>query len=179
VIQDNRYSAEALGKFLDYLTEKGLLKQATAMSRKTAAMRILSVLDDADRLDLRKIDIDDVFNRFQNRAGSGFKPDSLATYKTRFSAALSDFLKWVENPAEFRTSVAPRSKGDADEAGTKKARSNLIGVSRRSTQPEMDGFVFPIPIREGVVVKISNVPSDLSKEEASKIAAVIQALAVP
>jgi hypothetical protein len=38
--------------------------------------------------------------------------------------------------------------------------------------------VFPIPIRENVVVRVHGLPFDLTPAEAKKIAAVIQAMAL-
>lgn len=37
--------------------------------------------------------------------------------------------------------------------------------------------VYPIPIRPGLIVRIANLPDDLTKAEAEKIAAVVMALA--
>jgi hypothetical protein len=39
-------------------------------------------------------------------------------------------------------------------------------------------IIFPIPLREGVVVQIHNLPMDLTAAEAQRISAVINALAV-
>lgn len=39
--------------------------------------------------------------------------------------------------------------------------------------------VFPVPIREGVTVRIQGIPHDLTPDEAAKIARVIVAIAQP
>mgnify|MGYP001573336483 FL=1 len=184
---ESKYSAQELYKFLDYASKKGLLKKNTATSRKIASMKILEILDDSDKTDLRNIDLDDVFNRFQNRSGSNFKPESLGVYKSRFKSALDDFMRWSENPSAFRPSVKSRTarSGEAQDGQQKNTKAATSSSRKRgsmsrpgvSTDLDVHGVVFPIPIRQGVVVKIANIPNDLTKEEASKIAAVVHALA--
>ena len=45
--------------------------------------------------------------------------------------------------------------------------------------PRSPHDIFPIPIREDLVVYLQNIPLDMSQAEARKIATVIQALALP
>lgn len=181
-MEQSKYSAIALARFLEYAADKGLLKRATARSRKIASMKILDTLDDDDKKDLREIKIDDAFNRFQNLASSSLKPDSLAVYKSRFTSALNDFLRWNENPATFRSSTVARSARTTEGDGSNVNRTRGSGMKEKkfgghSKTDRLTGLIFPVPIREGVVVNIANIPSDLTKEEATKIAAVVHALA--
>lgn len=182
-MEQQRFSSENLGQFLDFAAKKGLLRRATAISRKIASMKILGVLDEAERADLRTVNVEDAFHRFQNKHKNDLKPESLAVYKSRFTTALSDFLSWCDDPAGFRPSTPKRLKGLGG-GNTNLPRKNrgLPGRQDRVSdrwQPETnDQLIFPVPIREDVVVRIQNIPSDLTPEEAAKIAAVIQALAV-
>lgn len=183
---ENKFSERELLGFLDYLGDKGIIKQATAKSRKIAAGKILSALDESEKVDLRNLDKEQAFTRFQNKCGKDFTPDSLIAYKSRFFSALEDFLRWTENPAAFKpagTQRAARSGGE-QAASSKKAikalktipvpQGNTHGSPHEGGQP----LVFPIPIREGVVVKIHNLPIDLTKAESERICAVIKALSV-
>jgi len=186
---DKDYSEAALLNFLDYVSKKGLIKTATAKARKIAATKVLGALDSHEKLDLRSIDRASVFNRFVNKQGHGFTPDSLVTYKSRFNSSLDDFLRYVESPSAFRPGVLSRA------ARTPKENNESVkkGVSQgRNAPPSLDGLVnrqqppgdptkitFPVPIRPGVVVMISGLPDDLTNGEAQRIAAVITALAVP
>jgi hypothetical protein len=181
-MEQGKYSANALANFLEYAADKGLLKRATARSRKIASMKILEALDEDDKKDLREINIDDAFNRFQNLASSSLKPESLAVYKSRFTSALNDFLRWNENPATFRSSTVARSARTAEGIGGNVKRAHGGGIKEKkfgghTKTDHHTGLIFPVPIREGVVVSIANIPSDLTKEEATKIAAVVHALA--
>lgn len=184
------YSEQALSTFLDWLGDKGLVKQATAKSRKIAALKILSALDGHEKIDLRSLDRDATFQRFVNKLGSDFTPDSLVTYKSRFTSALEDFLRYKENPAGFKPGLSSRSarktKGSSDtgrkpsiSSKTKNSHSTDINQQQQHTTVDISKFVFPIPLRDGVVVQIHNIPSNLTAAEAERISAVIKALAIP
>lgn len=183
---ENKFSESGLLEFLDYLGDKGIIKQATAKSRKIASGKILSALDDHEKADLRHLDRDQAFTRFQNKWGKDFTPESLSTYKSRFFSALDDFLRWAENPAGFKPAGvqrAARSGGEQTESPKKsiKVLKSISAPQGNSNAGQHEGgqpVVFPVPIRESVVVKIHNLPLDLTKAEAERICAVIRALAV-
>ncbi|TND05750.1 MAG: hypothetical protein FD120_963 [Gammaproteobacteria bacterium] len=175
------YSLDALNKFFDFAAEKGLLKRNTALSRKLAANKILAVLDESEKADLRNADISKAFERFQNLQGTDYKPDSLQVYLSRLRTALSDFTSYVDNPAAYKPTGAQRAspKGKR-EADNKIAVKNEGGRAEQGTPDSHDSqhIVVPVPLREGLTVKISNLPSDLTAAEAGRLAAIIKAYAV-
>ncbi|HSH30234.1 MAG TPA: hypothetical protein VK971_10035 [Thiohalobacter sp.] len=187
----NDYSLENFNKFLDYVLDKGLMKPETAKGRKRAANTILGILEPEETQDLRSIDLDHVAHRFANLQGGSFKPASLKVYQTRTRSALTDFFQYVENPIGFKPSVAQRtrkSSGDGKKSD-KKQQGKPKNVTPQQPAPPNpnelhdktdthDKLVFPIPIRPGLIVKVSNIPADLTQTEAEKIAAVVTALAV-
>jgi hypothetical protein len=180
------YSEPALFKFFDYVKSKGLLKTATSTSRKIAAQKILSVLDAAEKQDLRQLNREQVFERFTNKMGTGFTPESLVTYKSRFNSALDDFMRWVENPAGFSPGLASRGARRQQEDGVKsgkKQKSRTAQIVQIDPNSEIRllpaPIVFPVPLRPGVVVQLHNIPTDLSQDEAKRISAVVLALASP
>ena len=61
-----------------------------------------------------------------------------------------------------------------DSEGQAQAREGLALNPPRSPHD-----IFPIPIREDLVVYLQNIPLDMTRSEALKIAAVVQALALP
>lgn len=179
------YSLQALEKFLDYAASKGLMKTETAKARKTASSRILGIADPAEVEDLREIDLDSVFERFANLQGTEFKPASLKIYQSRVRSAIGEFVSYVNDPAGFRSPITARNNGanggrkttDKKNRTQKHAEVEAAGDVARSDDPVH--LVFPVPIRPNLVVKIQNLPHDLTPEEAKRIAAVVEALAVP
>ncbi len=182
------YSADELQSFLEWGVQKGLLKQETGNSRRTAVQKVLSALDESEREDLRGIDIESTFARFVNKNAKSFTPQSLTTYKSRFQTALEDFLRYKENPATFRFEGTRRTRitaGDAqdEKKGSPKRTTRPAAATGKNEPPPpqppvVSEVVFPIPIRDGVVVRIHNIPNNLTKAEAQRISAVVLALAM-
>lgn len=183
------YSLRALNEFLDYLANKHLLNKNTVQSRKGAANKILGVLDEQEASDLKQLDLDLVFQRFANKAGKDYKPESLMVYRSRLSSALNDFFLYVENPAQFRpalksngSSTAKKPAKAVRKAEDQRAEGKPMGGEHApptTTQVSTPGSVnVPVPLREGVTVQITGLPVDLTEAEASRLAAIIKAYAM-
>lgn len=194
------YSLKGLNRFLDYAADKGLMKKETASGRKRATNQILGVLDDHELLDLREVDVESAASRFANLQGTNFKPSSLQVYVSRTRSAVQDFISYVDDPINFKSSVnkrTPSGNGGGKKNQKKhKDKSKDAPLSPPDRPHQSDGhahgaplqshsharhpgtLVFPVPIRTDLIVSISNIPSDLTEQEAAKIAAVIKALAV-
>lgn len=186
---DKDYSLDALNRFLDYVSNKGLLKKNTALSRKQAANKIFSVLESNEINDLRTIDVQHAFERFTNLQGTDFKPSSLQVYLSRVNSALADFFSYVENPAIFKPAGAQRSASQ-----NKKNDNGKISPKQTKIKPQAQAepeilddenlhqskhIVIPVPLRQGLTVKIHNIPPDLTQREAEKLAAIVRAYAMP
>jgi len=185
-MSEKNYSLDALNEFFDYAANKGLLKRNTAQSRKIATNKVLAVLDEDEKTDLRRINVDHTFDLFQNKQGTDYTPASLRVYQSRVRTALSDFINYVDKPANFRPSSVQRSNSKI-----KRENNNNDNVKRESQKLEKRSEInqrqndyasreitVPVPLREGIMVKISNLPPDLTPTEADKLAAIIKAYAV-
>ena len=177
---ESDFSREALKKFFEYLGSKGLMNSSTVAARKSAANKMLSLLDDKEARDLRHVDLDLLSTRFSHLHGKDFTPDSMTTYKSRLKSGVEDFLRYTANPASFN-SDAPRARaqsrsdnevksGNGSNGGMQPLTSDRVSLGSSET-------VFPIPLRQGLVVKVVGIPADMSKKEAQKIANVVLALA--
>lgn len=175
---DKDYSEHAFLEFLRQGTVAGLIKPATARSRKLAAKHLLVELRSHERLDLRLVDVDELCTRFHKLQGSSIRPENLQVYNERLKSGLKDFFSWISDPTEFSSieGEQPEAKmvASRDTPGQALAREELALNPPRSPYD-----IFPVPLREDLVVYLQNVPLDLSQSEARKIAAVINALAVP
>lgn len=188
-----RFSASKFLDFFDYLISKGLMNKETASSRRVASTKIIDILEDSEKANLSTIDREHVFARFVNLKGKDYNPQSLAVYKSRFSAALDDFIAWATDPVNFKPSISVRG-GKRQKKGESKGRQIPEIQPVRPLQKKEDGdagghvgltggtsgehLTIPIPLRRGLVVKVQGLPIDLTKDEAGKIAAVISAYAV-
>lgn len=175
---DKDYSQTAFLKFLRQGAVTGITSPATARSRKLAAEQLLVQLKSHERLDLRLLDVDELCSRFHKLQGSAIRPESIQVYKDRLCNALKDFIAWTNDPAGFQS-----IEGEKSEAVLAAARDTpgqaLAREALALNPPRSPHDIFPIPIREDLVVYLQNVPLDMTQAEARKIAAVVRALALP
>lgn len=171
------YSEARFRDFMRQCVVSGLINPATLRSRRVAAEQLLVELKSHERKDLRLVDLDELCARFHKLEGSTIRPESLEVYKSRLGDALADFITWTDNPESFvpRESEARlhREQLKREPEDYKRAREELA-----LNPPRNPHQIFPVPIREDLVVYIQNVPLDLTRREADKIAAVVRALAV-
>ena len=172
------YSQTAFLKFLRQGAVTGLTKPATARSRKLAAEQLLIQLKSHERQDLRVLDVDELCLRFHKLEDSTIRPETLKLYNERLTSGLKDFFSWTSDSASFET-VEGEKPGAVvvagrDTPGQAQAREELTLNPPRSPHD-----IFPVPLREDLVVYLQNVPLDMTQAEASKIAAVVHALALP
>lgn len=178
-------SLGALIGFLDWTAEKGLMAKNTVSGRKAAVTAVLGVLDPEEKGDVTAVDLDSAMTRFVNLQGKKYNTSSLNVYKSRANAAINDFQNWLSNPLAFKPQ-SNKSEKKAQGQGPKAAKSGSMdlrldhqAVTAASPGPQASANVFPIPIRENVVVRIHGLPFDLSVPEAEKIANVVKAMATP
>ena len=175
----NAYSADDLLEFLDHAGDKGLMPAATAQALAVATRNVLGILSDAEKADLRQLDLDAIVRRFTNKRAKDFNPSSLKEYGRRIRRAVDLFLSWRDDPANFtvktRATTGPRKKdkelgGDEPmtrETCTEQAPDEVAGTYRSA-----------IPIRPGLVVTLVNIPNDLTSAEAERIAGFVRMLAL-
>ena len=175
---DKDYSQTAFLKFLRQGAVTGITSPATARSRKLAAENLLIQLKSHERLDLRLLDVDELCSRFHKLQGSTIRQENIQVYKERLCSALKDFISWTSDPTGFQSVEGEKPEAvlvaARDTGGQAQAREELALNPPRSPHD-----VFPVPIREDLVVYLQNIPLDMSRAEALKISAVVQALALP
>lgn len=174
----NGYSADDLLEFLDHAGDKGLMPAATAQALAVAARNVLAILSDVEKADLRQLDLETAVKRFTNKRAKDFNPASLKEYGRRVHRAVSLFLAWREDPANFtvktRTTSASRKKG--------KGTANDQPVARDAKEQALDEvagtYRSSVPVRPGHVVTLVNIPNDLTTAEAERIAGFVKMLAL-
>ena len=131
---DTRCGRDDLNNFLDFAGEKGLLKKATAASRKVAANVILGILDENEASDLSSVDLDAIISRHRNLAGGKIIPRTLSTYESRTKIAVNDFLEYLKNPSSWQGSRT-RTRSPAKASPIEKSKASVPIVER----PELSG----------------------------------------
>lgn len=178
-------SLGALIGFLDWTAEKGLMPKNTVGGRKAAASSVLGVLTPEETADVTTVDLDRTMARFINLQGKRYNTSSLNVYKSRTNAAIKDFQRWLNDPLAFKPQASKMEKKPSA-SGSKSRKPASVSDTQQehyqshspSPPAQAPTNVFPIQIRENLVVRIHNLPFDLSPAEAEKIANVVKALAM-
>lgn len=179
-----------LAKFLDYSMQKGLVKAATGNARKAAAAQILEAFGPDD--DLSEVDVPSEVLKYNNRHPGKLSPDSLNTYQSRVIAALQEFKKYLEDPRTYKgvmgraTTVKPAQKNSVpamvaeptNEEPDEQPAARVVTRAALPTSAVTDtSLMMPFPLRPTFLAQLI-IPRDLSKDEANRLCAFIQALAV-
>ena len=177
-MEEKDYSEAGFHAFLRQSAVSGLFKPSTARARKLAAEHLLVELKSHERTDMRLVDVDELCLRFHKLQGSTIRQESLDVYRSRLKDALADYIAWTQDPASFKPREsevrATRQSLEKDSPGEARAREQLA-----LDPPRRPHDIFPVPLRDNLVVYIQNVPLDMTPREAEKIAAVVRALADP
>lgn len=178
----NAYSMDDLLDFLAHAGDRGLMPAATASALAVAVRNVFVVLTDNERKDLSQLDTAAVIKRFNNKRAREFSPSSLKEYGRRVHRAVDLFNKWKDDPANFSiktraTRPASRSnKGSGSAADTED--SAMTNAETKAPTMSGAGYSSSVPIRADWVVTVTNIPSDLTRAEADRLATFIRMLAI-
>jgi hypothetical protein len=176
------YSKNALLKFLDTVVAQGLMNANTANGLKAACAKILD--DVASDDDVRGLDVSTAVIRYNNRNPGFLAPNSLAEYQRRVSRAISDFVRWVEDPAAFK----PQGRGSASKDGRKSEstpRKRNMEHDQVAAMPPAHappvvlasaGLPLSFPLRPDFLAQVV-IPRDLTADEARRLGAFLLTLA--
>lgn len=177
-------SLEALLSFLDWTADKGHMAKNTVAGRKAAVTNVLGVLDPEEKGDVTAVDLDSAMTRFINLHSKKYNTSSLNVYRSRTNAALRDFERWLADPLAFKPQSQKIDKKNLTNS-TKSQKPVITKDQQTEHQPigvaptaQASANVFPIPIRDNIVVRIHGLPFDLTKAEAERIANVVRAMAL-
>jgi hypothetical protein len=177
----NDRSLDGLVGFLDWTAEKGLMAKNTVNGRKAAVSSVLGVLDPEEKGDITAIDLSSVMSRFINLQGKKYNTSSLNVYKSRTNAAINDFRQYLKDPLSFKPMVNKAEKKPSKPQKSSETSSSSESAHNSGSAPivhQASANVFPIQIRENVVVRIHGLPFDLTNSEADRIANVVKAMAM-
>lgn len=179
----NDLSFDNFLQFLDWTAQKGKIKSSTVSALKVASNKVLGVLENEEKKDLSKIDLDEVFDRFKNLNAHKFSPESLRVYKSRTNNALNDFFSYQQSPENWKPSISQRSRQTKAKNNQRYERttSNVPNQIDRDSQgtsqkQETSSLSHSFPLRSDVIVKIDGLPLDFKQSEAKRLSAFLLAL---
>ncbi len=187
------FSKSALVQFLDMLVTKGWVNTNTGAGWKAAVNTILQDVE-SDQ-DVREIDVKSAVLRYHNRNPGDLAPDSLKRYEQRVAAGIGQFVSFKTDPTNYRapsrglpngSKAEPRKRLEPKTPATPSAVSQVPTMKpdpeHTVAQKPVAGtatessLALPFPLRPGFLAQVV-IPRDLSKDEATRLCAFIQALA--
>jgi hypothetical protein len=187
------FSKSALVQFLDMLVTKGWVNTNTGAGWKAAVNTILQDVEPDQ--DVREIDVKSAVLRYHNRNPGDLAPDSLKRYEQRVAAGIGQFVSFKTDPTNYKApsrGLPNGSKAEPKKRVEPKATPAAFTAPQvLSTKPEPDhpavqkpvagtatdsSLALPFPLRPGFLAQVV-IPRDLSKDEAARLCAFIQALA--
>lgn len=183
------YSKDELIRFTKFVSDKDLVKYQTARGWRTAVSKLLDDLSEAEENDVRKVDVALAVHRTANRTSGTISPGSLKTYKSRVLTAIEEFLRWKEDPANYKPrglNKQSRSKQKSKTASSRtpkeqspisfdnESKDQQSGSKETITQSH--GLSLSYPLRSNFLAQVV-VPRDMSELEARRLGAFILTLA--
>jgi hypothetical protein len=175
--------SEATGRALvehwNWAADKGLMNKNTAAGLRAACTQVLGALENWQDVDIKALDLDDTFMRFQTLRKKQFKPTVLATYRHRFRKAVESYLNYLEDPGGWRPHVMERSITGTDknaaERSSRAERAADAGRLSPREMPQANMVDYPFPVREGQIARLV-LPRDLKASEVKRLHAFMAAL---
>ena len=173
------YTPDRLMAFLRDAAMQGRINPAVAKSRQSAIEQLFVELDERERADIRRIDVDRLCQRLHKLQDSSIRPEVVMVYNKRVQAALADYFAWLDNPQAFSSIGGDGFRKEKRHAASDKeiAREQKALEEITLAASEWPADLVAVPLREDRIVYVQNLPLDLTAREARKIARVIQALA--
>jgi hypothetical protein len=136
-----------------------------------------------EQIDARSVSVDDQLDRFQRLKAMSYKGDSLETYKSRFRKAIQMYTAFLEGGAQALKGIIKERDRRPPEAkratnGEGRARQKIDTAEVDAASPATTKLInYPFPLRGGVMAYLQ-LPADLSKADAQRLAAHIDTLAI-
>jgi hypothetical protein len=187
MVEKGRSGREFVDFWSEYAAKRGLMGRSTAETMKSACKVVMSTVepDTWEELDISTIDLDSFVDRFQRLKMTDLKPDSLHIYGKRFRNAIASYQEYLASPTTWKYgSTETRSTPSNGEGGKRrapkpkvKAMTNINTSQNGVGTSEVPTISYPYPLRPGLLISVE-LPADLTKLEATRLASFLQSLAV-
>jgi len=193
-----RGNGQGLIEFCARMGERGDLNPSTARAFSSTARKILTVeSSDLAAIDLRSLDLDDLFSRFLNIHKADYSEGSIDTYRSRLRQSVTLYLAWLDDEPNWkaagrianerpsrpgnssRPSSSRRPKPARRDVKTSEAEPVTAPDDATRAVPADSGvrlMTYDVPLRHDLIVRVT-LPLDLTTEDAERLAAFVRVLA--
>ncbi|EPA9111007.1 MAG: hypothetical protein E7G96_02525 [Serratia liquefaciens] len=193
----NDLSLKAFVQFLESLPDLNIIPEATARNLKNSSLLLISSAGLPENEDVRTFAPELFLNGYINSSESEPSESTLQAYRSRLTSAIKLFEEHVSGgispvPGRDSGSVSPKNtsvnllKIAQDQLQEKygvTTKKRRVSVARKASikdkqEDELKTFALPIPLRSDLILTIENLPTDLSIDEAERIATIVKSFAV-
>jgi len=168
-MEQKNKSVGALVEFIDSLPLMGAVGESTLKNLK-AVPKMLQFVDSSIN-NFEDIDAEATVEAFIEETNAQVGTPSRSSYKSRINQAIKLYRNYLNDPMSI---VENQEK----EVTTKNPRPE-INLPQFAIQPTATKIDIPVPIRDGLILMIPGVPTDLTNEEAERIASILKVYARP
>lgn len=168
-MEQKNKSVGALVEFIDSLPLMGAVGESTLKNLK-AVPKMLQFVDSSIN-NFEDIDAEATVEAFIEETNAQVGAPSRSSYKSRINQAIKLYRNYLNDPMSI---VENQEK----EVTTKNPRPE-INLPQFAIQPAATKIDIPVPIRDGLILMIPGVPTDLTNEEAERIASILKVYARP
>jgi hypothetical protein len=175
---ENDGTGAGLLEFLAWAAKTGQMAAATANAWAAAVRQVLAIEGDPAIVDVRELDVDALFDRFETLNRTSYSPGSMTTY--RFRSAVTAYNSWLNNepwkPGKrtVRTKPAGKASATALNSAPTPAASDQVPTPQHGSTPRLVNY--SVPLRQDLMVSLS-LPADLTRSDADRIANFVRSLA--
>jgi len=160
-----RGTGQGLLEFCERLAARGDIDPATARAYRSTAKKILETEStDLNDVNLRELDVDDLFVRFTKLNKPAYSEGSLKTYRSRFNQAVGMYLAWLDDDRGWKTGGRPAPKT---------AANGSAGSVSSSGVPLL---TYDVPLRHDLIIRMT-LPIDLTESDADRLCTFVRSLA--
>ncbi len=191
-------NGQGLIEFCERMGERGDLNKATAAAFRTVARKVLAVESpDFASIELRTLDIDDLFDRFVKLHKADYGEASIETYRSRFRLGVAMYLGWLADEPTWKTAGRATTKRQPKPGNSSRPSSNRrpgppksdskasddhLATTRDGVAPAAPAdpgvrlMTYDVPLRPDLIVRVT-LPLDLTQEDADRLASFVRVLA--
>lgn len=170
-MENNETSVKALSDFIEGLPGMGAVGDSTLKNLRAVPKMLLHVNHDVD--DFEDINAEETVEKFIAETGAQVGDASRASYKSRINQAIKLYKNFLSDPSSVFESQEREVKLINQSPNQLSLSPKTSPVAKPST------IDIPVPIRDGIILIIPGVPTDLTNEEAERIASILKVYARP
>ena len=170
------FSVQALILFLKNASAEKKINPGTASGKRTAINILLidsGILRGSELHDLNNLDVEDAFNRFDEKYPNSYPKRTLESYRSHVRSSIKLFFK--DHKDSLKQSL--NSHNQLNHGDAKPKVTHTRSETNQTQDIKITTFDLQVPVKGGEhMITISGIPRNIGSDDIKKVSAVILAL---